>query len=182
MNADTTIDIPLVIIAAVVVALAVGIWFQARNRLRARGGGWLPQAVVAVAIAAVLLVLGDSRIPFEASLPVLIIALIAIYQPDLVVRYTGGPRREWSLLRDTHALDRERSTIGVEALAARLDALEAYRTPRTAAYLDAYRADPDDPRVAELAAGLRATFGARPLWDRAGPTTATGEDDRPAAG
>jgi hypothetical protein len=171
-----TSDPLLVILAVAATGMAIAVWFQLRRRMQSYGGGTLASIAVGVALVAILVSISGLAIPIEYGLPILILGLVIVYRPDLTVRYTGGARKDWALLRDLRALDQERAELGADEVASRVAALERYRSPATAELLDlvldAERADPDDPslpatrtRIAELRASMRAALPVRPSWE-----------------
>ncbi len=179
--------------AVAIVALAIAVWFQLRLRTRAYGGGTLAGIVVGVGIALLLAALVPNLFSFEVGIGVLVAVFVAIYRPELVVRYTGGPSKEWSALREGRELavlvaerGGPREARGDAEIAARVAGLSAFETPATRDYLSLVRqtlfADPSDPALdaarAQLAAAdaaLRDSLGVRPAWERSLERRAAGE-------
>jgi hypothetical protein len=104
--------------------------------------------------------------------------LVCWLWPDAVVALTGGPRPEWSLLRERAMLwlDLEATGGAPPDIEARVKALERYRRPATAEYLDLFRRllmedlAPDQgeimaARFAELELSMRRSLRARPAWE-----------------
>ena len=108
--------------------------------------------------------------------------LVAWLAPEVIVDAMGGPRPEWSLLRDRALLwmDLERMTeqqaMAQVNVRERVLAADRYRTPATSEYIDLYEKlmldDLDDaaaaqvgPRFVELEDQLRRSLGARPAWE-----------------
>ena len=178
------ITVPLAwALAALVAYLAV--WL-----VRAQGGRSLALAApVAFAALYVVMELVDLfvTLPGPARAVLIVISwgglLICWLWPDALVALTGGPRPEWSLLReramlwlDLEAMTDEQRTTAAADLEARLQALERYRTPATTEYLDLFRRllledlAPDQgevmaARFAELELAMRRSLGARPAWE-----------------
>ncbi len=172
-------------IAAVIVliAMAVLLWTQLRRRVQQFGGGRLAAAATALAVAG-LLVSITNALPMEIGFVVLLLSLIAIYRPEQVVKATGGPSLEWRALREGRELQLLVKERGGPSLAKRnpevqerFEALSGLEGPRTRTYIGLLRAtlleDPAAPgmdaKLAELAeadAALRATIGARPIWEK----------------
>ena len=114
----------------------------------------------------------------------LILALAAMYRPDLVVQVTGGPSLRYRALREGRELQllvRERGGWSVarrnEEVQARVEGLSAFEGPGTERYISLVRetvvADPEAPGVAEKLAALgeaeaelRASLKARPMFDK----------------
>jgi hypothetical protein len=179
--------------AALIVAVAIAVWFQMYKRVRMYGGGTVAGVVVGVGIALLILSLIPGLFSAEIGILVLIAAFVFLYRPDVVVRYTGGPQKAWSALREGRELavlvaerGGPRAARGDAEIAARVAGLSAFETPETADYLSLVRqtlfADPADPALdaarAQLAAAdaaLRESLGVRPNWERALERRARGE-------
>jgi hypothetical protein len=181
------------VLAVVVVAMGIGLWFQLMHRVRRFGGGRAAGAVEAAAVVGLLTSLVPSLVPFDVGLFVLIGSLAAIYRPEQVVKATRGPRVEWRALREGRELQVLVQERGGPALAARnpeitdrIEALDAVAAPTTARYVGLLRetllADPAAPGVAgkleDLAAAdaeLRALLQDRPSWEKDLEARARGE-------
>ncbi len=165
------------------VVLAVVFWRELQHRSRRYGGGNLAAVVLALAVIALLVAIGNV-IPMDIGLVVLIASLLAIYRPEQVVKATGGPRLEWRALREGRELQLLVRERGGPSLAKRnpevqerFEALSALEGPSTLAYIGLLRAtlleDPTAPgmdakraELAEADAALRAAIGARPTWEK----------------
>jgi len=108
--------------------------------------------------------------------------LLSYVAPEKVVSVAGGPRPEWSLLRecavlgkDVRGMTDEEFAASGDAITARLHGLDRYRTPRTAAFIDTFQRLnlEDEPieakqqqaaRLAELEGELLRALGPRPAW------------------
>ena len=154
-------------------------WFQLnvpRPRERWRGAA---RKVVGVGIALLLASLIPGLFAFEVGLAVLVGAFVFLYRPDIVVRITGGPSKEWQALHDGRRAGGPRRRSGRAAGGSqRRGDRGAHRRPvgardaRDRDYLSLVRqtlfADPSDPRpglgpcaAAAADAALRASLGAR---------------------
>jgi len=179
--------------AIAIVGLGIAVWFQLNIRVRANGGGVRAGIVVGVGIALLLASLIPGLFAFEVGLAVLVGAFVFLYRPDIVVRLTGGPSKEWQALHEGRELavlvaerGGPREARGDAEIAARIAGLSKLETPTTRDYLSLVRqtlfADPSDPALdsarAQLAAAdaaLRASLGARPAWERSLERRARGE-------
>ncbi|HEY3334393.1 MAG TPA: hypothetical protein VGK16_04075 [Candidatus Limnocylindrales bacterium] len=179
--------------AVAIIAMAIAVWIQLDKRTRANGGGVLAGGVVGVGVALLIVSLIPGLLPFEVGLAVLVAAFVFLYRPDVVVRMTGGPRKEWSALhegRELAVLVRERggprAARSDAEIQARLAGLSKLDTPLTREYLSLVRqtlfSDPGDPALdaarAQLAAAdaaLRESLGVRPIWERSLERRARGE-------
>jgi len=85
--------------AVAIVGMGIAVWFQLDRRTRSFGGGLIAGAVVAVGLALLIVSLIPGLLPFEFGIVVLVAAFVFLYRPDVVVRFTGGPRKEWAALR-----------------------------------------------------------------------------------
>ena len=169
----------------VVVAVVAGLtWWQLVKQVRRHGGGWLAAGALGLAILGLLVAIAPNALPFEIGIVVLILALAAMYRPDLVVKATGGPSLRYRALREGRELQLlvlERGGWSVarrnEEVKARVEGLAAVEGPGTERYISLVRetvvADPEAPgsvpKLAELVeaeAQLRASLGARPIFDR----------------
>jgi hypothetical protein len=182
-----------VAVAVVIVALAIAVWTQLDTRVRSYGGGLAASVVVGIGLALLIASLIPGLFPFEVGLGVLVAAFLFIYRPDVVVRVTGGPRREWSALREGRELavlvaerGGPRSATADPEIHSRLAGLSSLETASTREYLGLVRetllADPDAPgieearsRLAAADAALRASLRARPTWERSLERRARGE-------
>jgi hypothetical protein len=182
-----------VIGAVAIVGMGILLWVQLEKRTRANGGGLLAGAAVAAGIALLIVSLIPGLFSFELGIMVLIAAFFALYRPDVVVKATGGPRKEWDALREGRELGvlvRERggprAARSDAEIQARLAGLSKLETPATSEYLSLVRqtlfSDPADPALdaarAQLAAAdaaLRESLGVRPAWERALERRARGE-------
>jgi hypothetical protein len=181
------------VLAVVVVAMGIGLWFQLMHRVRRFGGGWMAGAVEAAAVVGLLSSLVPNLIPNDIGLFVLIASLAAIYRPEQVVKATRGPRIEWRALREGRELQVLVGERGGPELAARnpeitdrFEALPGLVAPATARYIgllqETLLADPAAPGLAEkledLAAAdaeLRALLRDRPSWEKELEARARGE-------
>ncbi len=179
--------------AIVIVVGAIKVWFELNVRTQANGGGRVAGALVAVGLVFLLVSLLPGLLPFEIGISVLVVAFVFIYRPDIVVRVSGGPRKEWSALhegRELAVVVAERGgpkiAAGDAEISARVAGLSAFETPLTSRYLALVRrtilADPDNvslagarAELAEADAELRASLGARPVWERPLERRARGE-------
>lgn len=179
--------------AVAIVAMAIAVWFQLDKRTRSHGGGRAAGVVVAVGIALLIASLIPGLFSLELGLLVLVAAFIALYRPDLVVRFTGGPRKEWLALQEGRELavlvaerGGPRAAKGDAEISARVAGLARLETPATRDYLSLVRqtlfSDPSDTaldaaraQLAEADAALRARLGVRPTWERALERRARGE-------
>jgi hypothetical protein len=179
--------------AIAIVGVGIAVWFQMEKRTRAYGGGRAAGVLVAAGIVLLVLALVPGLFSLEIGLVVLVLAFVFLYRPDLVVRYSGGPRKEWEALREGRELavlvaerGGPRAARGDAEIAARVAGLSRLETPATSNYLSLVRqtlfADPADPaldgaraQLAEADAALRAQLGVRPTWERALERRARGE-------
>lgn len=170
-------------------SLAALIAYLAIWRLRVYGGRRIAFAVpVALALLYVAMEIAGLlvTIPTIVRAAVVVVAwgglLVAWLAPEVVVDAMGGPRAEWSLLRERAMLwiDLEAMTES-QAMAQvnvrdRVLAADRYRTPATNEYIDLYERlmldDLDEvaaakvgPRFVELEEQLRRSLGARPAWE-----------------
>ena len=171
-------------------ALAALVAYLALWLIRAQGGRGLALAApIAFAVLYVVMELLDLfvTLPGQARAVLILISwgglLSCWLWPDALVALTGGPRPEWSLLReratlwlDLEAMDDDQRARAAPELAAGLQTLERYRTPATTEYLDLFRRllledlAPDEgevlaARFAELELAMRRSLGARPAWE-----------------
>jgi hypothetical protein len=170
-------------------SLAALIAYLAIWRLRVYGGRPVAFAVpVALALLYVAMEIAGLlvSIPTIVRAAVVVVAwgglLVAWLAPEVVVEAMGGPRPEWSLLRDRAMLwiDLEAMTDAQHPapvdLRERVLAADRYRTPITNEYIDLYERlmldDLDEaaaakvgPRFVELEGQLRRSLGARPAWE-----------------
>ena len=171
---------------SVVVAVLLAVWLAPRRVRRVRSYGGQRRAVVVTVVGALCLsaCLLPGLIGENASLMLFVIGLGITFQPEAIVRLTGGPSPAWSALKAGTELlgllddrpDRDvalRDPGVVEALAA----LEAARTTATDAYVNAAvavaSAAPDGPgagerqdRLATAEAELGRSLGERPSFQR----------------
>ena len=199
MAALTWQSSPLHLVASVIVSVVVVVLTRAAIAgLRAWGarpiaiGGVLALAGLALAIQVVPLVIdmgwARSVVIFVAWAGL----LLAVVEPSSIVRASGGPRAEWSLLRERAALwhdvgemtDEQRDTAA-DMIEARIRAMDRFRTPHTAAYIDAFQElalgdEPDEAkerlavRFATMEGDLLRSLGATPAWDADFGDPATG--------
>jgi hypothetical protein len=170
-------------------SLAALIAYLAIWRIRVYGGRPIAFAApialallyVAMEIAGLLV-----TIPTIVRAVVVVVAwgglLVAWLAPEVVVEAMGGPRPEWSLLRDRAMLWVDLEAVARAPHPAQLDlrervlAADRYRTPATNEYIDLYEQlmldDLDEtaaarvgPRFVELEDQLRRSLGARPAWE-----------------
>ena len=193
LGTDPTTAIVRIGIAIVIVGVAIKVWFELNIRVRRHGGGPLAGVVVGVGLALLIVSLIPGLFPLEVGLGVLVAAFVFLYRPDLVVKLTGGPRKEWAALlegRELAVLVAERGGPRAAAadaeIQARLAGLSSLDTPVTHDYLALVResllADPDAPGTAEVQAqlaaadaSLRASIGVRPVWEKSLEARARGE-------
>lgn len=193
LGTDPTTAIGRIFIAIVIVGIAIKVWFELNIRVRRYGGGPIAGIVVGAGLALLIVSLIPGLFPLEVGLGVLVAAFVFLYRPDLVVRLTGGPRKDWAALhsgRELAVLVAERggprAAAGDAEIQSRLAGLSALETPATSRYLGLVRqtllSDPDDPALdearADLAAAdaaLRDAIGVRPTWERALERRARGE-------
>lgn len=182
-----------IVAAIAIVAIATKAWSELNIRVRAHGGGVIAGVLVAVGLALLLAALIPGLFAFEVGIAVLVAAFVFLYRPDLVVRLSGGPRKEWAALHEGRELavlvaerGGPRAASADAEIQARIAGLSRLETPTTARYLGLVRqtvlADADDPSLgparAELAAAdaeLRSTIGVRPVWERPLERRARGE-------
>ena len=182
-----------IVAAVAIVGVAIAVWSQLYTRVKANGGRPLAGVVVAVGIVLLLLALVPGLFSMEVGLAVLVGAFVFLYRPDVVVRLTGGPRKEWLALHEGRELAVLVAERGGPAIArsdaeiqTRVAGLSRLETPATRDYLSLVRqtlfSDPADPALdgarAQLAAAdadLRASLGARPVWERPLERRARGE-------
>lgn len=170
-------------------SLAALIAYLAIWRLRVYGGRPIAFAVpVALALLYVAMEIAGLlvTIPTIARAAVVVVAwgglLVAWLAPEVIVEAMGGPRPEWSLLReramlwiDLEAMSDAQHAAPVD-LRERVLAADRYRTPVTNEYIDLYERlmldDLDEaaaakvgPRFVELEGQLRRSLGARPAWE-----------------
>jgi hypothetical protein len=183
INPDPGQALLMIAAASGMTVMGVLLWIQLQRRARRFGGGRLPAAAMALAVVG-LLVSITNELPMEIGFVVLLLSLFAIYRPEQVVKATGGPSLAWRALREGRELQLLVKERGGPSLAKRnpevqerFEALSALDGPATHAYLGLLRAtlleDPAAPgmdaKLAELAeadAALRATLGARPMWEK----------------
>ena len=183
-DGDPRHDLILVVLMAGLLVLAVLLWRELRHRARQHGGGTLAAMVMALAVLALLVAITPNVMPFDIGIVVLILGLAAIYRPEQVVRLTGGPNIRWRALREGRELQLLVRQRGGPSLAGRnpefqerFAALSTLEAPETAEYIGLLRetllADPEAPgmaekldRMAEADAALRASLGARPVWEK----------------
>jgi hypothetical protein len=171
---------------ATVVVVALTRW--AVLELRAWGARPVALApVVALGILAIALQIAPLVLSMDWVRGTLIVIawggiLLAYVAPEKVVSITGGPRPEWSLLRESAALAKdvrgmtdEEFAASEQVITARVRDLDRYRTPHTTDYIDVYQrlSLADEPldakqvqaaRLAELERGLLRSLGSRPAW------------------
>ena len=182
-----------VVAAIAIVGMGIAVWFQLDRRTRSFGGGLIAGAVVAVGLALLIVSLIPGLLPFEFGIAVLIAAFVFLYRPDVVVRFTGGPRKEWDALREGRELGvlvgergGPRAARSDAEIQSRLAGLSRYETPATLEYLSLVRqtlfSDPADPALddarSQLAAAdavLRESLRVRPNWERSLERRARGE-------
>jgi hypothetical protein len=182
-----------IVVAVVIVALAIKVWAELYIRVRRHGGGPIAGAVVGVGLALLLVSLIPGLFPLEVGLVVLVAAFVFLYRPDLVVRFTGGERKEWAALHEGRELavmvaehGGPRVAAGDPEIQSRMAALSELETPTTAHYLALVRetllSDPDDAsfdasrrELTEADAELRAAIGVRPVWEKGLDARARGE-------
>ena len=174
----------------IVAAVILGIWLVPNRVGRIRQHGGQQRAVVVTAIGALCLPVSllPGLVGQNESLVLLIIGLGIAFQPEAIVRLTGGPSPTWSALRAGAEL-RRLATEWPDRGAARrnpgvidtLATLESARSPSTDAYIDALLqatfAEPERPeaaagitRLAEAEDELRRSLGGRPSFERADGT------------
>ena len=193
ITADPGGAIIKVIGAVAIVGVGIALWTQLDKRTRAYGGGVLAGAAVAVGIALLIVSLIPGLFSFEFGIMVLVAAFFALYRPDVVVKATGGPRKEWDALREGRELGvlvwergGPRAARSDAEIQARLAGLSKFETPATREYLSLVRqtlfSDPSDPALdsarAQLAAAdaaLRESLRVRPTWERSLERRARGE-------
>ncbi len=179
--------------AVAIVGMGIAVWFQLDRRTRSFGGGLIAGAVVAVGLALLIVSLIPGLLPFEFGIVVLVAAFVSLYRPEVVVRFTGGPRKEWAALREGRELGvlvgergGPRAARSDAEIQSRLAGLSRYETPATREYLSLVRqtlfSDPADPALdaarAQLAAAdaqLRESLRVRPNWERSLERRARGE-------
>ena len=170
--------------AIAIVGLAIAVWFQLNLRVRANGGGVLAGIAVGIGLALLLAALVPGLFSIEIGLLVLVAVFVALYRPEMLVRYTGGPSKEWQALHEGRELavlvaerGGPREARADAEIAARVAGLSKLETPTTRDYLSLVRqtlfADPSDSaldaaraQLAEADAALRASLGVRPAWER----------------
>ena len=169
-----------------IAAVILAIWLVPNRIGRVRRCGGQRRAITVTVIGALCLPLSllPNLVSENASLMFLIIGLGIAFQPDAIVRLTGGPSPIWTALRAGAELRRlaaewpdrnaaRRNPGVVDTLAT----LEAARTPATDAYIDALLAttfaEPEGPetaaamtRLADAEAALRGALGGRPSFER----------------
>ena len=173
--------------------LAIKVWFELNIRVRRYGGGSIAGIVVGVGLALLIVSLIPGLFPLEVGLGVLVAAFVFLYRPDVVVRFTGGPRKEWAALQEGRELavlvaerGGPRAASGDAEIQARLAGLSSLEAPTTHEYLGLVRqtllADPDAPGASEAQAqlaaadaSLRAAIGVRPVWEKGLEARARGE-------
>lgn len=183
----------MVVAAIAIIGLAIKVWFELYIRVRRNGGGPVAGAVTGVGLALLIIALVPGLLDFQTGLIVLIAAFVVLYRPELVVRLTGGPRKEWAALREGRELavlvaerGGPRAAAAVPEITARVAGLDAFEAPSTSRYLALVRrtvlADPDDESLAaaradlaEADAELRAAIGVRPTWEKGLEARARGE-------
>lgn len=193
LGTDPTTAIVRIVMALVIVGVAIKVWFELNIRIRRHGGGPLAGVVVGVGLALLIVSLIPGLFPMEVGLGVLVVAFVFLYRPDLVVKFTGGPRKEWAALQEGRELavlvaerGGPRAAAGDAEIQARLAGLSALESPATSRYLGLVRqtllADPGDPALdqarADLAtadASLREAIGVRPVWEKGLEARARGE-------
>jgi hypothetical protein len=176
-----------------IVGVAIAVWFQLWTRVKRYGGRPLGGVLLAAGLVLLILALIPGLFSFQVGIAVLVAAFFFIYRPDVVVKLSGGPRKEWEALRAGRELfvlvaerGGPRAARGDPEISAKLAALSSLETPATADYLSLVRqtlfADPSDPALdaarAQLAAAdaaLRESLGARPVWERELERRAAGE-------
>lgn len=179
--------------AIAIVAMSIAVWIQLDKRTRANGGGVLAGGVLGVGIGLLVVSLIPGLFPFEIGITVLFLAFVVLYRPDVVVRATGGPRKEWMALHEGRELavlvwerGGPRAARSDAEIQSRLAGLSKLETPATREYLSLVRqtlfSDPGDPALdsarAQLAAAdaaLRESLGVRPVWERSLERRARGE-------
>jgi len=180
----------LIAMAAGAVVLSVLLWRALLHRSRRFGGGVPAAAVMAVSALVLLVAITPDLLPFEVALPLMLLSLAAILRPGQVVAITGGPSLTWRALREGAELQRLVFEAGgpaeageVPEIRERVQGLESFEGPATAEYVgllretllaDPERADAADravqaaklERLATVQGELRASLGARPVWER----------------
>lgn len=169
---------------AAIVGLAIAAWFQLWTRVKRYGGRPMGGVLLAAGLALLILALIPGLFSFEVGIIVLIVAFFFIYRPDVVVKLSGGPRKEWEALRAGRELfvlvaerGGPRAAKGDAEISAKVAGLAAFETPATRDYLSLVRqtlfADPADSaldaaraQLADADAALRESLGARPIWER----------------
>jgi hypothetical protein len=169
-----------------VAAVVLGIWLVPNRIRRVRRYGAERRAITVTVIGALCLPLSllPNLVSNNASLMLLIIGLGIAFQPEAIVRLTGGPSSTWSALKAGAELRRlaaewpDRNAASRNpGVVATLATLESARTPATDAYIDALLdtsfTEPDQPeaaagiiRLADAEAVLRQSLGGRPSFER----------------
>jgi len=173
MAALTLQSSPLHLAASVAVAVVVVVLTRWAIR-EIRAWGARPIGIVA-ALALAGLALAMQVIPLVVEMgwirAALIVAawgglLLAAAEPRIFVRLSGGPRAEWSLLRERAALWNDVRGLSEEEIAAagatietRVRGLERYRTSHTAAYIDTFERLTLGDEPDEVKGRLAADFG-----------------------
>src|SRR3954451_15993671 len=150
-----------------IVGMGIAVWFQLDRRTRAHGGGVIAGVLVAAGITMLVLSLIPGLFSFEIGITVLFLAFVFLYRPDVVVRASGGPRKEWRALREGRELavlvaerGGPRAARSDAEIQTRLAGLRRYETPATREYLSLVRqtvfSDPTDPALDKARAQLAA--------------------------
>lgn len=202
MAALTWQSSPLHLVASVIVSVVVVVLTRsAITGLRAWGAR--PIAIVGVvALAGLALAIQVVPLVIEmgwARSVVIFVAwaglLLAVVEPSSIVRVSGGPRAEWSLLRERAALwhdvggmTDEQRDAAAETIEARIRALDRFRTPKTSAYIDTFQElalgdEPDEAkerlavRLSTMEGDLLRSLGATPAWEAEFDDSAAGSGD-----
>jgi hypothetical protein len=183
IDPDPLLALLKIVLAVGLGALAIAFWFSLQHRARRFGGGNLAAALMAAAVVGLLVAISNV-LPFDIGIVVVFAALLVIYRPEQVVKWTGGPSLRYRALREGRELSllvREHGGWSVarrnEEVLARVEGLAALEAPRTERYLGLVRetvlADPGAPgvaaKLADLAdadAELLATLKAKPMFER----------------
>ena len=200
IQADLLLDAPITAVIAALLHIPVAVMLGWWSRLNLQRAGAQPLLVSLISIVVIALVGSSLLRAFWAiappgPMPDLLLWLRWLAEAALwvavtfgwmvsnsIVRFLGGPRSEWSALReratiwiDIEEMGEEEVTRRDAEIAARIRAMDRFRSPATAEYIDTYQMlmlgdESEDvkevarARFRDLETSLRRSLGTRPTW------------------